>query len=134
MPDERRGSGSTMAGGGPGATDRSAEERHHPDLEGVRATVEDVGSLPVPKSVLDQRRGTPLRRALSRAVPPRPGAPVGEREEEARLRRNLPHAARTPEELGRALSRAGQDGLPDPQRGHEAGPPLPGDPGYHGDT
>jgi hypothetical protein len=130
---EDRSKAATTAGGGPEASDRSGTEPRA-DLEGVRATSEDVGSLPVPRSVREQRERRPLERAVRRAVPPRPSPPPPSREEEARLRRSLPHAARTPEELGRALSRAGQNGLPDPQRGHEAGPPLPGDPGYHGDT
>lgn len=133
MADERRADASTTAGEGRELPERSDAELR-PDLEGVRAVVEDVGALPVPRSIREQQQRRPLERALRRAVPPRPRPPPSGREEEARLRRALPHAARTPEELGRALSRGGQDGLPDPQRGREAGPPLPGEPGYRGDT
>jgi hypothetical protein len=148
MAEERSPKASTPAGTTPGRPAPRADEpwraeaEARPDLEGVRVVSEDVGSLPVPRTIQEERAGKPLPRALQRAVPPRSGrpatgpAPAGEptREEEARLRRTLPHAARTPEELGRALSRAGQEGVRDPQAGREAGPPLPGEPGYHGDT
>ncbi|AKU90525.1 hypothetical protein AKJ08_0912 [Vulgatibacter incomptus] len=49
------------------------------------------------------------------------------------MRRTVPYAARTPEELGTALNRQGESGVRDPQRGKEAGPPLPGEAGYEGE-
>jgi hypothetical protein len=120
-----------------------------PDLEGARATAEDVGSLPVPRSVLLSKgrpvpptTGSPydidrgLQPGARRPVRPAPGEPPHRahrtlpREEEAQLRRMHARAARTPEELGRALSRLGSEGLRDPQRGKEGGPPLPGEKGY----
>jgi hypothetical protein len=139
MAEERSPKASTTAGAIPGQPAPEVDRRRaeagevRPDLEGIRVASEDVGSLPVPRAIREEREGKPLARALRRAAPPKPPPPPSTREEEARLRRTLPHAARTPEELGRALSRAGQEGLRDPQRGHEAGPPLPGEPGYHGD-
>jgi hypothetical protein len=108
------------------------DDTEHPDLEGVRRTSEDVGSLPVPRSVVEDR----TRRAVhERPVRPFRGSPPAgdhDRAAEARLRRALPHAARTPEELGRALSHLGPLRR-DPQQGHEGGPPLPGEPGLEGD-
>lgn len=123
-----------------------------PDLEGARATSEDVGSLPVPRSVrqekgerLPPRTGSPydIERGLlpgaRRPVrPPSAEQPWRSRrtlppEEEASLRRSLARAAITPEQVGRALSRLGETGLRDPQRGREAGPPLPGEEGYAGE-
>ncbi len=119
-----------------------------PDLDGVRLVSEDVGKLPVPRAVrelkgerlapsdaspYDAERGLSAgaRRPHSRS--PRPAAPLSTREEEARMRRSLPYAARTPEELGAALSRQGAEGVADPQAGKEAGPPLPGEVGLEGD-
>jgi len=124
-----------------------------PDLEGARATAEDVGALPVPRSVMQskgipvpRRTGTPydIERGLLPGArrPVRPGAREEPwrthgltlpREEEARLRFSHARAARTPEQVARALSKLGDTGLRDPQRGREAGPPLPGEPGYESD-
>lgn len=143
--------GGSIAGMGrsPLGTDPEAER---PDLEGARATAEDVGALPVPRSVRESKgeklppgQGSPFdlerglmpgaRRPVRPAARPQPpfAKPTGSREEAAELRRTVPRAARTPEELGRALSRVGDAGLRDPQRGREAGPPLPGEEGYRGD-
>lgn len=141
-----------QAGGGshnPLGTDPGAER---PDLEGARATTEDVGSLPVPRSVLESKgirpppnEGSPfdVERGLlpgaRRPVRPAgrrtvwPGSP-GPNAEEAQLRSTVVRAARTPEELGRALSRIGEAGVKDPQKGREGGPPLPGEPGYSGES
>ncbi len=134
----------------PLGTDMGAER---PDLEGARATAEDVGSLPVPRSVRESKgeklppeTGSPYD--LERGLQPGARRPVKlaqrqparhdhdlalRRAEEAMLRRSLPRAARTPEELGRALARVGSTGVKDPQRGREAGPPLPGEEGYAGE-
>lgn len=134
-------------GRSPLGTDPGAER---PDLEGARATAEDVGSLPVPRSVRESKgeklpppAGSPydLERGLMpgarRPVRPAPRtparAPLDPREADAQLRRTHARAARTPEELGKALAKVGDTGLRDPQRGREAGPPLPGDPGYRGE-
>jgi len=124
-----------------------------PDLEGVRNVSEDVGELPVPRSVLESKGLTPprdpgapydrerglLAGARRPAAPPRrerattEGGAVLSREEEARLRSTLPRAAITPEQLGRAMSRGGTVGIRDPQAGREVGPPLPGERGLEGD-
>lgn len=141
--------------GGAGARNPtgSEPEAERPDLEGARSTAEDVGALPVPRWVRMQKgeklpptEGAPFdtergllpgaRRPMrpARPAPPRTGlGPTVPREEEAQFRRSVPRAARTPEELGRALSRIGETGVRDPQRGREAGPPLPGEDGYHGE-
>jgi hypothetical protein len=113
-------------------------------MEGARAISDDVGRLPVPRSVLeskgkrpppltgspyDTERGLlpggrrPLRPPTDRRAPLAPG------EGEATLRRTVLRAARTPEDLSRALGHIGRLGR-DPQRGLEAGPPLPGEAGY----
>lgn len=115
--------------GTPGAP---GEDQEHPDMEGVRRTAEDVGALPVPRSVVEDRD---RRSRRERPVAPFRERPPGghDRAAEARLRRSLPHAARTPEELGRALSHLGPLRR-DPQAGHEAGPPLPGEAGLEGDV
>lgn len=139
-----------QTGGGrhnPLGTDPGAER---PDMEGARATREDPGRLPVPRSVLeskgikpppnegspfDEERGLlpgarrPVKPARRDSVLPRGTGPHAD---EAQLRSSSLRAARTPEELGRALSRLGEAGVRDPQRGREAGPPLPGEPGYRG--
>lgn len=47
-----------------------------PDLEGVRAVSEDVGSLPVPRSVLEQRGGRLPRPAGARAGGAASGTPA----------------------------------------------------------
>lgn len=132
---------------------QSTEAAARPDLEGARFTAEDVGSLPVPRSVrlakgqkLDSDEGSPfdtergLLPGARRPHPParRSGAAEAHgsaltREEAAQLRRSSPRAARTPEELGRALRRIGDTGVRDPQRGREAGPPLPGEDGVRGE-
>ena|GEM_PF-4747758 len=135
---------------------KTTEERAEttPDLEGVRNVSEDVGELPVPRSVLEskgqrppQDSGSPYDRdrgllpGARRPVGPPPRAPTVpppgpaamSREEEAALRRTLPRAAITPEQLGTAMARGGEEGLRDPQEGREAGPPLPGERGMEGD-
>jgi hypothetical protein len=123
--------------------------RPAPDLEGVRRATDDVGSLPVPRSVREEKgerlppyRGAPLdteRGLLPGArrpvLPSRPGTeieppPADAREEEALLRRTHSRAALTPEALARALGRVGWSR--DPQRGREFGPPLPGERGQEG--
>jgi len=123
-----------------------------PDLEGVRAVAEDVGALPVPRSVMQskgipvpRRTGTPIdwergllpgaRRPARPPVeePPHRAHRVLPRDEEAQLRSTHARAALTPEQLGRALARLGPEGLRDPQRGKEGGPPLPGEKGYGGE-
>lgn len=115
------------------------DDRPKFDLEGVAEILEDVGSLPVPRSVREskgERLPPPtgaLRRARAAKVDSiRPKPPIGSRAAEARLRRRLRRAALTPEQLGRALGRYGQAGIRDPQRGKEAGPPLPGEKGIEG--
>lgn len=132
-------------------TEKQAETT--PDLEGVRNVSEDVGELPVPRSVLESKGRNPPEDAGSpydrergllpgarRPVgpPPRervaaPGPAAIGREEEAGLRRSLPRAAITPEQLGKAMSRGGAVGIRDPQEGREAGPPFPGERGMEGD-
>lgn len=132
-------------------TEKQAETT--PDLEGVRNVSEDVGELPVPRSVQESKgkrppedAGSPYDRergllpGARRPVgpPPRgrpapPGSAAIGRAEEAGLRRTLPRAAITPEQLGKAMSRGGVEGIRDPQRGREAGPPLPGERGLEGD-
>lgn len=135
--------GGSIAQAGRDPTGR-APGAERPDLEGVRATREDVGALPVPRSVL-QSKGKPVPRRtgapydVERGLLPgarRPVRPltgddsprahrVLSREAEATLRRTHARAALTPEQLGRALSRVGDIGLRDPQAGKEGGPPLP---------
>lgn len=139
---QTRGGSRNPLGSDPGA-DR-------PDLEGVRATREDPGYLPVPRSVLESKgikpppnEGSPFD--VERGLLPGARRPIraagrgtalprtsGANAEEALLRSTSPRAARTPEELGRALSHLGDTGVRDPQRGREGGPPLPGEPGYGG--
>lgn len=125
-----------------------------PDMEGVRNVSEDVGQLPVPRSVLESKgqrppadRGSPYdtdrgllpgaRRPAKPAprtgpVPATRGAAIG-RDEEAQLRRTLPRASITPEQLGTAMARGGDAGMRDPQEGREAGPPFPNERGQEGD-
>lgn len=127
------------------AKDGKVEQGIRPDLEGVQQASDDVGALPVPRSVRESKgeelgpaRGAPIDE--ERGLLPggrRPVKPYEEPatqsssgaitpEEEAALRRRLAYASRTPEELGQALRRQGSAGVQDPQRGNEAGPPLPG--------
>lgn len=110
------------------------------DLEGVMSTTEEVALLPVPRSVREskgERLPPPMRAPIdlerprvrkSKPAPASPPPRFGSRAAEARLRRRLRHAARTPEQLSRALGRYGSAGLEDPQAGKEAGPPWPGEP------
>lgn len=151
MAEQRSGPGPTGGAGEGRRGARPGPDPLRPDLDGVRATRSDPGALPVPRSVLESKgikppppAGAPydLERGLlpgaRRPIRPPPrrvptGGPSSPREAEAALRRRIARAALTPEEVGRALSRLGDAGVRDPQRGREAGPPLPGEPGYRGE-
>lgn len=110
-----------------------------PDLEGIRRTAEDVGELPVPRSIRAQKGETlepPGRSPLEAEAGPRRGrGPTRPRggavPSEVDLRDAIPRAAQTPEQLARALRRTSPVAR-DPQEGKEAGPPSPGERGLEG--
>lgn len=117
-----------------------------PDLDGIRRTAEDVGELPVPRTIRAQKGEAiepPGEVPIAGGEPTAPsawhpedagGRPTGETSasREAEFRRSLPRAARTPEQLGSALRRTTPTSK-DPQEGRGAGPPFPGERGLEGD-